>query len=63
MCIRPFDPAHFVQDDRYAHIRGLPGGFGASHAAADNVDRFDLAHLGDLRLIPCDVKRKGADWG
>ena len=28
---------HFVQHDRHAGLSGLPGGFGACHAAADDV--------------------------
>ena len=32
--------AHFVQDDRNAALRDLPGSFATGEAAADNMDRF-----------------------
>jgi hypothetical protein len=47
--------AHLMQDDRYASIRRLPRRFAASHAAADNMDRFDAHHL-DMRLWRAGVK-------
>ena len=34
----PRNGPHFVQHDRHAGLRRLPGGFGAGEAAADDVD-------------------------
>ncbi len=36
--------AHLVEDDGDAHFGGLPCGFGAGEAAADDVDGFDAGH-------------------
>ena len=46
---------HFMQDHGHARVCGLPGGFGAGHAAADDMDRFD-AHEGDMRSPAPRVK-------
>ena len=40
---------HFVQDRRHARLRRLPGSLGPGHAAADDVDGFDRAHLAASR--------------
>lgn len=39
--------AHFGEDHFAAEIGGLQGGFGASEAAADDVDSFHCSRIGD----------------